>query len=712
MTNFSTEIDISRLFVLNNLFKYIKQSDNSSKYPYHITKKILMLLMFAPSNYKNRINEYSYIKLTASELKESLEKYFDTYISLNKLTEHLHMLSTNFQSMYSDKNNLLARIELNNDDIAYQFQYNCGWRKIGFIPDFGRITLKYSDLNQYGTKLPEMIIMSLIIIATQTEKDQPNLILNERNIEKMFKFNNYDIQKLCDLLGVIKLTKFDMLTNNEKYLADVQQNIKQQVIRGIYFSDEDIKTISDFLNKYRTVLNHENIMKLKDIIYHNIDKFDRNRWMEVDTRHYYCQANQINSYFRESEMSSKKALDLQCRFSKGSRKESSVQHSDKSSEQCSQEHVGDVDQSVVSVNEKGTIEPPKKPSIILGKISKIEDFQDFCVECRDLFERAKRNFKTQKIAFEIKKQLISVLKTSDNPKKQVFINELNKINKLNDIFISPIFNKDFIKYRDIDEIILSGYYDMNEYNLNRIDKSLYINDNKLTDILNPICHDHSDWENYDHDLFIEDITKAYENEKLSESQKEYVQSRIDDMKNKKYLHDRKKSRNEMRDRLNYKHALYYILMYRKFENVEDLKKFINSESTCHRKISSLFTCLYHEINLITTNNLFKNFVKYPLDEKNIELTKNYFYINLFDRNVIAHNLKIVDEVIDMVNKKIEEKERESKIISNEEQMILDKMKELGLTLYDIGNKKFKLMIFELTLKKITMEDVTKRLMGR
>ena len=719
MINFSTEVNISRLFVLNNLFKNIRLSDklsidyentHSEKYPYHITKKILMLLMFAPSNYKDRKNEYSYIKLTALELKESLKEYFDTNISLNKLRDHLNMLSNNFQSMYSDKNNLLAKIQLDNGDIAYQFQYNYGWKKIGFIPDFGKITLKYSDLKQYGTKIPEMIILCLLIISTQTTPGQPNLILNERNIEKMFKFNNYDIQKLCDLLGVLKLTKFDALTNNEKYLADVQQNIKQQTIRGIHFRDEDIEIINDFLTRFRPIINHENIMKLKEIIYHNIDKLDKNMWMEMQSnRQHYEQANQINSYFRESMMNNKKALDLQCRYSKGSRKESSVQHSIKSSEQCSLEHVEGVDRDAGSVSKEGTIEPSKKPNSILRKISKIEDFQDFCDECRDLFQRAKRKFKTQMIAFKIKNQLISTLEKSENPRKQVFINELNKIVKPNDIFKTPIFNKDFIKYRDINDMLLSGYYDMYEYELIKEDKSSCISDNKVTDILNPICHNHSKWESFDSDLFIKDVDEAFKVETLCKSQEEYIQTRIEDMITKKQNYDRKKLREEMKSKLTYKHALYYILMYKKFKNIDDLKNFVNRESSYHRGISSLFTSIYRELNFSTNNDLLKSFIKLPLDESNIEMTRKYFYVDSFNHEIFEHNLNIIYKAIEMIDSKAEEKVEDE--ISDEEQMIIDKIHELGLTLDEVNKKKFKGMVFDLILKKTTMEKITKSLMG-
>ena len=44
-------------------------------------------------------------------------------------------------------------------------------------------------------------------------------------------------------------------------------------------------------------------------------------------------------------------------------------------------------------------------------------------------------------------------------------------------------------------------------------------------------------------------------------------------------------------------------------------------------------------------------------------------------------------------------------------MIIDKIHELGLTLDEVNKKKFKGMVFDLILKKTTMEKITKKLMG-
>lgn len=757
--SFSTEIHISRLFILNNLYKNIIRCDknspkydgdgnevtrHSSIYPYHITKKILMLLMFAPSNYKNRTNEHSFIKLTCQEIQELLNQHFGNNIPLPKLEKHLNMLATNFQTVHGNTNHLLKKIQLNNNETAYQFVYKHNWKKNNFIPDFGKITLKYEDLKKYDTKIPEMVIMSILIIASQTLKDTPNLILNEQTIEKAFKLNSYSIDKICNLLGVGKLTKFDKLTKNEKYLTDIQQDIKQEAIRGIHFNDYSIDKAYSFLEDFRVRFNWENIFKLKELIYHNITKLDRNDWSEFsiydqlsnrfnkdfskikfyqwDDRVYrfisdkYNQDNQINCYFREHEMDCKKSLDLQSRYSAGTRSEKNylnkIEQSEKEKivELDSNEPKGvGVDQDNNS-DSHGTIEPtPKKPNNF-EKLAKISNFQHFCVDMRRFYALCKKKFKKLSFVFVIRDSVIEALRESENPNKETFIKELEKVRTSIDVFKSPIFTENYFNYLEMDDETIESYWILEDYDLMEKDTTVYEDDEKFSYFIHSLCETWSDMETYNHEIFVKQLRKGTENKILSNTQKRNVENTIESMKNKKKHHDYVTTQKKLLQKLDINHIIYYIFQLRKYDNIEDII-FDTKRNNVSQNLNHFYCKIINVLENHDDDNIFDKFLKnYQHTEEDQKLLNEYFSKNLNNDNY-NQNVHLIEWAVKNTLRSIEEKKVFEQNTIKERNIILAKIEELGLSLDDIEKPLFNSILFDLMLDKITPEEIINKLLG-
>jgi hypothetical protein len=732
----------------------------SSIYSKKFTIKLINILLWGHSNYKNRHDKTKYTKLTSKEIFNILykEKFSngnkEHKKNLQKIEKHLKMLSFSYTSMYNKNCKLFDTYKTSDGDIAYYFvgKYNNSWNTISyFFPDFGNISLDFNEIKQYDHKLYRVILLCLLVISTETHNENTNQIVTLTQIKNLFSLNKDDIDTLCKKSGITYKPFFDELTFNEKKLSELNTKQKHNVLRGIYFDDNSIERAYELLESFGADLNYRTLFLLKMFLYYNRKKVTKEWFTETDIdkeiiprlddekivindsvvslnnrtnwnkdifryiSNLYNTTNQkyfFTENYNSIKKGSKKAVDLQSRYLKGctniiAKEERQIKEDNmmKNSSFDIMKELETVEASKVDTT--ATQENESEPVCIYTQICEITEFADFCIQTRKLYSYFKKEYKNVYIAYDLSNILIKYLDESNNVNKEHFIKQLQKIKKSVDIWRTPLFNEDFIKYIDVDDILVGGYIHMEHITLNKEDESDCIEDNDLLFILNDLEElFENDILNYNHDDYDYNLKQQIGDRKISKRQQDKIDNRKKCLNGKKKYEYKTQYAESLRKRINLNHIITFILQKKKYETIEDIEKFTRDQTSKHRGVGHLFRCILSELTGCVLNDCFERYLDYKISDEDEELIKEFFYVKDIDYFALENNLPFIIEI----------KERDVELKKNEEcpeeDLLRAKLKELKIPVGENGLTvvEFRQFVFDLIGRQKTLEDIVSEIL--
>jgi len=721
--------------------KNIINSETLPEYDKQLLKKIVMYAIQFQDNFKDRNNYEVYEKrrnltryasITTKEYfvliykKEYNSEIINHDKWMTKLVKHLEMLSSDYASMYNNKNNLFDRHVLKNGDNAYFYRgkYNDGWNRLGyFYLDLGTM---FVDIKNLDHDIDTKVLVSLIAITLNNTRNEHNFIFTYNQLKVLFNISPKQFKDACKMLGYEYNIKYDKLSNSERKLYEVYSD--SDTMRGMFFEDDVVAKAWQYLEQFNMNLEFRNIFSLRQFFYQNMQRVDKDYFLDIPALaktvagdmvldksiwslsifNSLCDKqsvqNQVNSYYTDNESVNHKGTEKSAKFSTlhnthGVHNKKTYDHDKKQAKIKKIVNSFDVESYLDGTLETSPVESNETLEyqvIAYDKINRSADFGDFCANVRELYQKLKEERCTQRVMFEIKNKILAKCNNS------IFITELKKCDTLVSVFKSPIFNAEYNKYLDCTPELINGYYTLAEIDLEKKLNVDCISDMELSMIINPIQSDFGNMDEYIHDEFNISIMDAVSDVKMSNVQQEYVESVIKKMFDTKSSYDLLKVMAEKKSKITVQHIIQLISNNNYYETIKELRVATLRMKTSNPSFSNHFNAILNEIDGRVPSTEIK---KYIAAETKPEL--NYFAVNTINYEFLELNTKVFNIILEENNSRQEI----LKTVDEDEKLILDKCLELGITPGQRGlsMKRFEGFVLEFQMGMTTMPEIVKEL---